>query len=123
MQHSPEARTPPPASAGLEALRGPRVRLRLAASVGADLIVDGRLRPAVDLKQGGHRGRALVYNLVEAAGGGRRVDPASLNAVDAKRVDLAIVDAAFTALEPPVAGERPPLLLLPVSWTTLRSEK
>ena len=123
MQHSPEARTPPPASVGLEALRSPRLRLRLAASVGGDLIVDGRLRPAVDLRQGGHRGRALVYSLVEAGGGGRRIEPASLNAIDAERVDLAVIDAAFAALEPPVAGERPPLLILPVGWTTLRSEK
>ncbi|MCE3288027.1 MAG: hypothetical protein K0R83_39 [Caulobacter sp.] len=123
MQHSPEARTPPPASAGLEALRGPRLRLRLAASVGGDLIVDGRLRPAIDLKQGGHRGRGLVYSLVEAGGGGRRIEPASLNAIDAERVDLAVVDAAFAALKAPAAGERPPLLLLPLNWTSLRSEK
>jgi hypothetical protein len=121
MQHFPEARTPPPAGAGLEALRGPRVRLRLAASVGADLIVDGRLRPAVDLKQDGQRGRALCYNLVEA--GGRRLDPAGLNAIDAERVDLAVVDGAFAALGPAVPGERLPLLSLPVGWSTLRAEK
>jgi hypothetical protein len=123
MQHSPEARTPPPASAGLEAMRGPRVRLRLAASVGVDLIVDGRLRPAVDLKEGGLRGRCLCYGLAEAGGDKRRVALASLNAVDAERVDLAALDAAFAALEPPVAGERPPLLVLPVSWSSLRAEK
>lgn len=121
MQHSPEARTPPPASSGLEALRGPRVRLRLAASVGADLIVDGRLRPAVDLKHQGPRGRSLCYNLVEA--GGRRLDPAGLNIVDAERIDLAVVDAAFAAIGPAIPGERLPLLSLPIGWSTLRAEK
>lgn len=127
MQHSPEARsTPPPArglAPGLEAMRGPRVRVRLAASVGVDLIIDGRLRPAIGLKEGGLRGRALTYRLVEAGGDKRRLAVTSLNAVDAERVDLAVLEAAFAALTRPVPGERPPLMMIPVSWSTLRAEK
>ncbi|MDB5472114.1 MAG: hypothetical protein JWR84_3674 [Caulobacter sp.] len=123
MQHSPEARPAPPAATGLEAMRGPRVRARLAASVGVDLIIDGRLRPAIGLKEGGLRGRALSYGLVEAGGAKRRIAVTSLNTVDAERVDMAVLEAAFAALEPKVAGERPPLMMIPVSWSTLRAEK
>lgn len=123
MQHSPEARTGLPPGGGLEAMRGPRVRLRLAASVGADVILDGRLRPAIGLKEAGQRGRSLCYGLVQAGGGGRRISPTSLNAVDAERVDFAAIDGAFAALGPAIPGERLPLLSLPVGWSTLRVEK
>ncbi|MBI1404718.1 MAG: hypothetical protein GC145_01165 [Caulobacter sp.] len=123
MQQTTEAATRPDPPAGLEAMRGPRVRVRLAASVGGDLLIDGRLRPAIGLKEGGLRGRALVYRLSEVEGEHRRLDPASLNSVDAERVDMAAMEAAFSALEPQVPGERPPLLILPVNWTTLRSAK
>lgn len=127
MQHSPEARaTPAPATGpatGLEAMRGPRVRGRLAASVGVDLIIDGRLRPMIGLKEGGLRGRALNYGLVEGGGAKRRLAVTSLNTIDAERVDLAVLDAAFAALEPPVPGERPPLMMIPVTWSTLRAER
>ena len=123
MQHSPQAQSSPTPATGLEAMRGPRVRARLAASVGVDLIIDGRLRPAIGLKEGGLRGRALSYGLVEAGGARRRLSVTSLNTVDAERVDLAALEAAFAALEPPVQGERPPLMMIPVSWSTLRAEK
>ncbi|MBX3480859.1 MAG: hypothetical protein KF842_10680 [Caulobacter sp.] len=123
MQQTTDAGTRPARAAGLEAMRGPRVRVRLAASVGGDLLIDGRLRPAIGLKEGGLRGRALVYRLTEVEGEHRRLDPTSLNSVDAGRVDMAAMEAAFGALEPPAPGERPPLLILPVNWTTLRSEK
>ncbi|MDO9336099.1 MAG: hypothetical protein Q7T61_06840 [Caulobacter sp.] len=123
MQHSPQARATPPPTTGLEAMRGPRVRVRLAASVGMDVIIDGRLRPMIGLKEGGLRGRALHYGVVEAAGAKRRLAAASLNAIDAERIDLAVLDAGLAALEPPVPGERPPLMMLPVSWSTLRAEK
>lgn len=123
MQQSEDVKTRPAATAGLEAMRGPRVRVRLAASVGGDLLIDGRLRPAIGLKEGGLRGRALVYRLTEVEGEHRRMDPSSLNSVDAERVDLAAMEAAFAALEPPAPGERPPLLILPVNWSTLRAEK
>ncbi len=123
MQLSPKTRTAPPAGPGLEAMRGPRVRGRLASSVGVDLIIDGRMRPAIGLKEGGLRGRALCYGLVEADGAKRRLSVTSLNTVDAERVDLAVLDAAFAALEPPVPGQRPPLMMIPVSWSTLRAEK
>lgn len=123
MQQSPLARMAPPAATGLEAMRGPRVRARLAASVGVDLIIDGRLRPTIGLKEGGLRGRALNYGLVEGGGAKRRVALTSLNTVDAERIDLAVLDAAFAALEPSVPGERPPLMMIPVSWNTLRAEK
>ncbi|WGM37342.1 hypothetical protein [Caulobacter sp. NIBR1757] len=123
MQHSPQARSSPTPATGLEAMRGPRVRARLASSVGVDLIIDGRLRPAIGLKEGSLRGRALSYRLIEADGAKRRLSLASLNTVDAERVDLAVLDAAFAALEPPVPGERPPLMMIPLSWSTLRAEK
>jgi hypothetical protein len=107
---------------GLEAMRGPRVRVRLAASVGADLQLEGRLRPTIGLREGALRGRSLVYRLNEA-GDGRRVDALSLNTVDAERVDLAAVDAAFGAITAATPGERPDLLILPVNWTTLRAAR
>ena len=103
-------------------MRGPRVRVRLAASVGADLQLDGRLRPAIGLKEGALRGRSLVYRMAEAHDG-RRMDVLSLNSVDAERVDLAAIDAAFAAIEPRPGGERPDLLILPVNWMTLRAAK
>ena len=44
------------------------------------------LRPAIGLKEGGLRGRALVYGLRQAQSPGRQLELASLNAVDAERV-------------------------------------
>jgi|GEM_PF-2179088 len=122
MQQAVQAPLKPGPTKGLEAMRGPRVRVRLAASVGADLQLDGRLRPAIGLKEGALRGRSLVYRMAEAHDG-RRMDVLSLNSVDAERVDLAAIDAAFAAIEPRPGGERPDLLILPVNWMTLRAAK
>jgi hypothetical protein len=123
MRHSPEARTDAPPASAVEPLSGPKVRARLAASVGGDLRLDGVLRPTISLREGGFRGWALVYRLTMAADPRRRIDPNSLNSVDAERVDLAAVEAAFKALEPAPPGERPPILVLPVGWSSLRAER
>lgn len=123
MRHSPDARIEPPTRQGPEGLRGPAVRARLRLSAGVALNLAGVLRPVIGLRQGGLRGRALVYGLEETEAAGRRVDPAALNAVDAERLDLGVAERAFTALGPAAAGEDIPLLFLPVTWTTARSER
>lgn len=124
MRHSPDARIHQPDREGPAGLRGPAVRARLRMSAGVSLVLDGVLRPVIGLRQGGMRGRALRLTLRESGVGGVQVDPAALNTVDAERLDLAIAEHAFGALQPSedrLDDQPPPLLFLPVTWSTARS--
>ncbi len=124
MRHSPDARIHQPDREGPAGLRGPAVRARLRMSAGVSLVLDGVLRPVIGLRQGGMRGRALRLTLRESGVSGVQVDPAALNTVDAERLDLAIAEHAFGALQPSedrLDDQPPPLLFLPVTWSTARS--
>jgi hypothetical protein len=110
-------------AAALEDLRGPQFEAGLAGSSGARLQLSGVLRPVIALGDGVLRGRA-VSRTVSLAQPDGRLSPATdrqLNAIDLERLDIAVMEKAFaaTAVTPP--GERPPLLILPLSWSSLRS--
>lgn len=98
------------------------MRARLTGSAGGALALDGHLRPTLGLRQGGLRGRALWYGLDEIEPQQRRLDPSALNAVDAERLDHLAIDRAFAAMDT-ADGETPPILFLPVVWSTVRNAK
>lgn len=109
----------------LERLRGPRITASMAGASGRRLVVDGFLRPVIALGEGAMRGRACAYTVAERQPDGRLtpVVAAALNPVDQERLDLAVIDQAFAAAEPMAEGGRPPLLILPLSWSSLRNSR
>lgn len=111
--------------AALERLRGPKIAAGLAGASGLRLLVDGVLRPVIALGEGSMRGRAAAYVVSKQQPDGRRTPaPAeSLNPVDLERLDLAVMEKAFEASDPTPEGERPRLLVLPLSWSSLRTER
>lgn len=109
--------------AALERLRGPKIAASLAGASGGRLQLKGVLRPLIALGEGVMRGRA-VSCVVGAQQPDGRVEPASartLNPVDLERLDLAVIEKSLAALTPAPEGERPPLLILPLSWSSLRN--
>lgn len=115
----------PPSSraAALERLRGPKIGVSLAGSSGLRLLVDGVLRPVIALGEGSLRGRAATCAVSKQQPDGR-LTPApaeTLNAVDLERLDLALMEKAFETFAPTPEGERPQLLVLPLSWSSLRT--
>lgn len=115
-------RAPDPA---LERLRGPAIAVTLAGASGRPLQASGFLRPVIALGEGALRGRAGAYGVSERQPDGRLspVVAASLNPVDQERLDLAVMERAFAAAEPRAEGGRPPLLILPLSWSSLRAPR
>lgn len=109
--------------AALEKLRGPKIAASLAGSSGLRLHLSGVLRPLIALGEGVLRGRAASCFVSEQQPDGRLapVVGRSFNAVDLERLDLAVMEKAFAATEPTPEGERPPLLVLPLSWPSLRN--
>lgn len=115
----------PSRAAALERLRGPRIAAGLAGASGLRLLVDGVLRPVIALGEGSMRGRAVACVVSKRQPDGR-LTPApaeSLNPVDLERLDLAVMEKTFEALVPTLEGERPQLLVLPLSWSSLRAER
>lgn len=112
-------------AAALERLRDPRIAASLAGASGLRLVVEGVLRPVIALNEGSMRGRAVARVVSKQQPDGRRVPaPAeSLNAVDLERLDLVVMEKAFEAVTPTPEGERPRLLILPLSWSSLRTER
>ncbi len=79
----------------------------------------------IALSEGVMRGRAGSCRVSEQQPDGR-LTPAgdrSFNAVDLERIDLAVMERAFAATEPTPDGERPALLVLPLSWSSLRNPR
>lgn len=111
--------------ASLERVRGPRIAASMAGSSGRRLFAEGFLRPVIALSEGAKRGRAASYAVSEQQPDGRRtpVAAATLNPVDLERLDLAMIERAFAAAEPAGDNERPPLLVLPLSWSSLRNAR
>lgn len=109
----------------LEQLRGPKVAASLAGASGRRLHLQGVLRPVIALGEGALRGRALSCVVSQEQPDGRPtpVRTANLNPVDLERLDMAVLEQAFAAVVPATADERPPLLILPLSWTSLRNAK
>lgn len=116
----PSARDP-----ALERLRGPKIAIALAGASGRPLRVAGFLRPVIALGEGALRGRAGTYVVTEQQPDGRFVPivASALNAIDQERLDLAVTEAAFAAAEPMAEGGRPPLLVLPMSWSSVRNSR
>lgn len=110
-------------TAALEHLRGPKVTAILAGSSGRPLHLDGVLRPVIALGEGVLRGRAASCRVHAQQPDGRftPVEPRALNAIDLERLDLAMMEKAFAATVPTPEGERPSLLVLPLSWSSLRT--
>ena len=125
MRDHPIGGAPAGAAAALEHLRGPKLGASLAGSSGRRLHLDGFLRPVIALGEGAMRGRAASCGVSEQQrdGGRTSVEARLLNAVDLERLDLALMDKAFDAIEPTPEGERPPLLILPLSWSSLRDAR
>lgn len=109
----------------LERLRGPKIALSLSGASGRPLKAVGFLRPVIALGEGALRGRAGAYSLSEQQPDGRLVPvvPTSLNPVDQERLDLALVERAFALAEPMADSGRPPLLILPLSWSSVRNTR
>ncbi|MFZ5668372.1 MAG: hypothetical protein ACOY4K_02675 [Pseudomonadota bacterium] len=109
--------------AAAERAAGPRFAARLSGASGRPLQVEGVLRPVIALGEGGARGRAVAATVREPQAGGRPVvrPPEALNPVDLERIDLSVVEKAFEAMEPGEPGQRPPILFLPLSWSTVRN--
>jgi hypothetical protein len=110
--------------AALEKIRGPAISAAMAGASGRWLRVEGVLRPVIALAEGAMRGRAACYAVSETRPDGREIPAltAAMNAVDLARIDLAVIDRTFVTLEPSTA-ERPPLLILPLSWSSLRNAR
>lgn len=107
----------------LEELQGPRIAASLAGASGGRLQLKGVLRPVMALGEGIMRGRAATC-VVGAQQLDGRVEPVlarSLNAVDLERLDTAVIEKSLDVLLPTPAGERPQLLILPLSWSSVRS--
>lgn len=117
-------KTSRPTSRGdaLEQLRGPAFTASLAGASGRRLQLSGVLRPVIALGEGALRGRAAscVVGVQQPDGRLAPVEARALNAVDLERLDHAVIEKAFAAIAPTPEGERPPLLFLPVSWSSLR---
>ncbi|MDP1739149.1 MAG: hypothetical protein Q8L23_17125 [Caulobacter sp.] len=111
--------------AALERLRGPRIAATMAGASGRRLFAEGFLRPVIALGEGAKRGRVASYIVSEQQPDGRKtpVVVATLNPVDLERLDLAMIERAFASAEPMAEGERPPLLFLPLSWSSLRNSR
>lgn len=109
----------------LERLRGPKIAIALAGASGRPLQATGFLRPVIALSEGALRGRAGTYVVTEQRPDGRLapVVGSALNAVDQERIDLAVIERAFAAAEPMVPGGRAPLLVLPLSWSSVRNSR
>jgi len=106
----------------LERIRGPAITVAMAGASGHRLHIEGVLRPVIALHEGAMRGCAACYAVSETQPDGR-VTPVlgtAMNAVDLERIDLAVLDRTFATIEPSTA-ERPPLLILPLSWSSLRN--
>ncbi|MDP1630508.1 MAG: hypothetical protein Q8L66_03725 [Caulobacter sp.] len=112
-------------NAALERLRGPGFGASLAGASGRMLHVDGVIRPLLALNEGVMRGGAASFGLKEQQPDGSRtpMQTKGLNTVDLERIDLAVVDRAFAAFPVAAAGDRPPLLILPLSWSSLRNSR
>lgn len=109
----------------LERLRGPKIAIALAGASGRPLQAAGFLRPVITLSEGALRGRAGTYVVTEQQPDGRLVPivASALNAIDQERIDLAVIERGFAAAEPTVEGGRPSLLILPLSWSSLRNSR
>ncbi|MBI5942221.1 MAG: hypothetical protein HY859_17570 [Caulobacterales bacterium] len=109
----------------LERLRGPKIAIALAGASGRPLQAAGFLRPVIALSEGALRGRAGTYVVTEQQPDGRLapIVPSALNAIDQERLDLAVIERAFAVAEPMAPGGRPPLLVLPLSWSSVRNSR
>jgi hypothetical protein len=98
---------------------------QLAASSGAALQITGSWRPVIALGAGKMRGGLLHANLKLAAPDGafRTVSAEQLNSVEVERVDLAALEHGVAALPPADAADTPPLAVLPIAWSTVRSAR
>lgn len=102
--------------------RGPRLSFQLAGASGRALHVEGVFRPVIALRESRLRGRALVHAFAERMEGGplRAAPPETLSFIDLERIDVAAAERALAML-PPSTETRPPLLFLPVAWSTARN--
>lgn len=109
----------------LERLRGPKIAVSLAGASGRPLQASGFLRPVIALGEGALRGRAGAYGVTEQQPDGDKtpIVASALNAVDQERLDLAVMEQAFALAEPMAEGGRPPLLILPLSWSSVRNAR
>lgn len=110
----------------LERLRGAPVGAQLAGASGRMLRIEGRMRPVIGLREGLMRGRALVFQTAQRLddGSARPLSAEALNPVDLERIDLAMTEKGLAAVEPTQAtAARPPLIFLPMAWTSARSQK
>lgn len=109
----------------LERLRGPKIAIALAGSSGRPLRAGGFLRPVIALNEGALRGRAATYVVTEQQPDGRLapIVSSALNAIDQERLDLAVIERAFASAEPLAESGRPPLLVLPLSWSSMRNSR
>ena len=116
---------PLPMDPALERLRGPKIAISMAGASGRPLLARGFLRPVIALGEGALRGRAGAYVVSEQQPDGRLapVTGSALNAIDQERLDLAVIEKAFSVAEPMAEGGRPPLLVLPLSWSSVRNSR
>ncbi len=107
------------------ARKGARFATRLAGASGRGLLIDGAWRPVFGLADGQVRGSLLHLEVREEMGVGssRPCDPTALNPIDRERLDLAALEHAFAAQDAVEAGPHPPLLFLPIFWSTMRSPR
>lgn len=107
----------------LEDLQGPRIVASLAGASGGRLQLRGVLRPLIALGEGAMRGRAASCSVGAQMPDGRieAVSAHALNVVDLERLDIALVEKALAAIVPTPDGDRPPLLILPLSWSSVRN--
>lgn len=105
--------------------RGSRFSARLAGSSGRGLLIDGGWRPVIALAEGQVRGSVVHIDVREEMGVGssRPCDLAVLNTIDRERLDLAALEHALAAHESAESAGHPPVLFLPVSWSTVRSPR
>lgn len=110
-------------SAAIARISGPRIAAGLSGASGRPLLVEGVLRPVIALGEGALRGRAAAVTVAQQQSDGRfAVRPLEgLNAVDLERIDFAVAEKALAAAEPGETGKRPPILFLPLSWSTARN--
>lgn len=125
MKSSDKTGAPTARAEALARLRGPAIAASLAGSSGRRLHLTGVLRPVIALGEGVLRGRAASCLVHEQQPDGRMTPVAAraLNAVDLERLDMAVIDKAFAVIEPTPENERPPLLFLPLSWSSLRAPR
>ncbi len=117
----------PPAATGVspEFAHAQQLEATLIGASGRPLVLNGLLCPGGAPDEAGLHSRTLSFTVGEPGEDGRvrLIDPHRRNPVEVERIELTAAQTALDAVRPARSGGPPPLIVLPLSWSTVRNPR